>query len=92
MHCLSPKIDVPVPWRISDNPEPIQLDYGFIMDNVKRVQNLSKVLKSHLMLYPDPEFKPFEEPDGVKYYKSDYLTLNGKNLNKWVFYFLARII
>jgi hypothetical protein len=53
------------------------------MDDVKRVQNLSKVLKTHLMLFPDPEFKPFDEPDGVKYYKSDYLTLNGKNLNRY---------
>jgi len=52
------------------------------MDDVKRVQNLSKVLKTHLMLFPDPEFKPFDEPDSVKYYKSDYLTLNGKNLNR----------
>jgi len=82
MHCLSPKIDVPVPWRNPDNPEPIQLDFGFVMDNVKRVQNLSRVLKSHFLLYPDPEFRPFEEPDGIKYYKSDYLTLNGKNLNR----------
>lgn len=56
------------------------------MDDVKRVQNLSKVLKTHLMLFPDPEFKPFDEPDGVKYYKSDYLTLNGKNLNRYCRY------
>ena len=38
MHCLSPKIDIPVAWRNPDNPEPIPLDYGFIMDDVKRVQ------------------------------------------------------
>ena len=24
----------------------------------------------------------FQEPDGIKSYKSDYLTLNGKNLNR----------
>ena len=52
------------------------------MDNVKRVQNLSRILKSHFLLYPDPEIRPFEEPEGIKYYKSDYLTLNGKNLNR----------
>lgn len=82
MHCLSPNIEAPVTWRTTDNPDPIRLDYGFIMDNVRRVQNLSQVLKSHVLLYPDPEFDTFDEKDGVKYYKSDYLTLNGKNLNR----------
>ena len=82
MFCLSPTIDTPVTWRSTDNPEPHRLDFGFIMDNVKRVQNLSRVLKSYVHIYPDPEFDVFQEPDGIKYYKSDYLTLNGKNLNR----------
>jgi plexin A len=82
MHCLSPKIDAPVAWKNIDNPDPIRLDFGFHMDNVKRVQNLSKVLNSHVLIYPDPEFESFKEEDGIKYYKSDYLTLNGKNLNR----------
>lgn len=82
MFCLSPKIESPVTWRSIDNPEPIRVDFGFNMDNVKRVQNLSNVLKSHVLIYPDPEFEPFNEPDAIKYYKSDYLTLNGKNLNR----------
>jgi len=81
MFCLSPKIDTPVTWRSNDNPEPHRLDFGFVMDNVKRVQNLSRVLKSYVHIYPDPEFEVFQELDGIKYYKSDYLTLNGKNLN-----------
>ena len=82
MFCLSPKIDTPVKWRSTDNPEPHRLDFGFVMDNVKRVQDLSRVLKSYVHIYPDPEFEVFQEPDGIKYYKSDYLTLNGKNLNR----------
>ena len=44
MHCLSPKIDIPVAWRNPDNPEPIPLDYGFIMDDVKRVQVICRVI------------------------------------------------
>ena len=82
MYCSSPKIDVPVTWRNLDNPDPIRVDFGFNMDNVKRVQNLSRVLNSQVLIYPDPEFELFREENGIKYYKSDYLTLNGKNLNR----------
>merc|ERR1719340_261238 len=82
MHCLSPKIDVPVPFKNLDNPEPIKVDFGFFMDNVKRVQNLSRVLNSKVLIYPDPVFEKFTEKDAIKSYKSDYLTLNGKNLNR----------
>ena len=52
------------------------------MDNVKRVQNLSRVLNSKVLIYPDPVLEQFTEKDAIKYYKSDYLTLNGKNLNR----------
>ncbi|QQP52047.1 Plexin A [Caligus rogercresseyi] len=84
MFCLSPRVDslVSKPWRNIDQPEPLDLNFGFTMDDVARVQNLSSVLNSYLLLYPDPEFNKFEEEDGIKYYKSDYLTLNGKNLNR----------
>ena len=82
MYCSSPKVVSPVAWRSLDNPEPLKLEFGFVMDDVTRVQNLSKNLNTHVLLYPDPEFSIFDEPDGVKYYKSDYLTLNGKNLNR----------
>ena len=85
MYCLSPKITAPVKWQNLDNPRPRHLDYGFIMDDVKRVQNLQEVLQgsqSSVLLYPDPEFKPFDEPDGIKSYKTDYLVINGKNLNR----------
>jgi plexin A len=82
MFCSSPKISAPVAWRSIDSPEPTKLDFGFIMDDVTRVQNLSKVLNAYVLLYPDPEFNKFDEEGGIKYYKSDYLTLNGKNLNR----------
>ena len=84
MFCLSPKIKHPVKWSNLDNPHPKKLNYGFIMDNVKRVQNLEQVLQgsqSAVLLYPDPEFEPFDG-NGIKLYKTDYLVINGKNLNR----------
>lgn len=33
-------------------------------------------------MFPDPEFSRFPDPDGIKIYKSDYLTLDGTNLNR----------
>ena len=86
MYCQSP----PVPsldksdWENRENPQPRRLEYGFIMDQVAGVQNLSQHLKvsRFVYFYPDPEFSKFEDPGGVKLYKSDYLTLNGKNLNR----------
>ena len=84
MYCLSPKIDVSVKWQNFDNPKPRKLNYGFIMDNVKRVRNLEQILKgpqSAVQLYPDPEFEPFDG-NGIKSYKTDYLVINGKNLNR----------
>ena len=84
MFCLSPKITVPVTWQNLDNPHPKKLNYGFIMDDVKRVQNLQEVLQgsqSAVLLYPDPEFTPFDG-NGIKSYKTDYLVINGKNLNR----------
>merc|ERR1719347_2219345 len=86
MYCTSPTVETldNSQWINRENPEPIRLDYGFIMDNVKGVQNLSNHLKvsKFVYVYPDPEFSKFGDPNGVKLYKSDYLTLNGKNLNR----------
>ena len=44
---------------------------------VRSVRNLSAQSGySFFQLYPDPVYSPFEDEDGVKYYKSDYLTIN----------------
>ena len=64
------------------NPTTLRLDYGFIMDNVESVQNLSKHKTPKVYMFPDPEFNRFADPGGVKVYKSDYLTLDGNNLNR----------
>ena len=88
MHCQSPSVSTltNAAWKNRETPEPKRLDYGFIMDNVARVQNLSRQLKGspsqYVYFYPDPEFIPFQDDGQVKLYKSDYLTLDGKNLNR----------
>jgi plexin A len=72
MACPSPNIVVQEPL---DAEHPLPLQYGFRMDNVTGVQNLSiKEGYSFFLLYPNPVYEPFDEE--VKYYKSDYLTIN----------------
>jgi plexin A len=72
MACPSPNIVV---QETLDAEHPLSLQYGFRMDNVTGVQNLSiKEGYSFFLLYPNPVYEPFDEE--VKYYKSDYLTIN----------------
>ncbi|XP_017126094.1 plexin-A2 [Drosophila elegans] len=78
MECASPVIDVDN--KIIEAERPMLLEYGFLMDNVLRVQNLSKTHNNHFELYPNPEYFVFEER--VKYFKSEYLTINGRNLDR----------
>ncbi|KAL1129886.1 hypothetical protein AAG570_012830, partial [Ranatra chinensis] len=77
MACSSPKIDAKN--EDLDAEHPLKLEYGFKMDNVSGVQNLSSV-HGHFLLYPDPIYEKFDEE--VKYYKSDYLTINGQHLDR----------
>uniref|UniRef100_A0A1B0CEW4 Sema domain-containing protein n=1 Tax=Lutzomyia longipalpis TaxID=7200 RepID=A0A1B0CEW4_LUTLO len=77
MVCDSPSIDAD--GITLDADRPMLLEYGFHMDDVASVQNLSS-RNNHFELYPNPEYLPFEE--NVKYYKSEYLTINGKNLDR----------
>ena len=79
MECRSPS--VPVLGQQISPEEPLSLDYGFLMDDVPSVRNLSH--SPHFpkfVLYPDPVYEKFDEE--VKYYKSDYLTINGINLDR----------
>ncbi|XP_055858315.1 plexin-A4 isoform X1 [Episyrphus balteatus] len=78
MLCNSPIIDTGSVFLDADKPE--QLEYGFLMDNVIGVQNLSTKHNNKFELYPNPVYDRFE--DRVKYYKSEYLTINGKNLDR----------
>ncbi|XP_068154229.1 plexin A3 isoform X1 [Drosophila tropicalis] len=78
MECASPIIEADSQNLDAENPT--LLEYGFLMDNVLRVQNLSKTHNNHFELYPNPEYFVFEER--VKYFKSEYLTINGRNLDR----------
>jgi plexin A len=79
MECRSPS--VPVLGQQISPEEPLSLDYGFLMDDVPSVRNLSHSPNfPKFVLYPDPVYEKFDEE--VKYYKSDYLTINGINLDR----------
>lgn len=65
MVCKSPEIDVQP--GILDAEKPMSLEYGFRMDNVAKVQNLTQQKLHPFLLYPDPVYEVFDEE--VKYYK-----------------------
>lgn len=77
MMCSSPTVDV---RENIDSERPLMLEYGFLMDNVTGVQNLSQHSFNSFLLYPNPIYEEFDEE--VKYYKSDYLTINGQHLDR----------
>jgi plexin A len=73
MACKSPSIEFE--GKEPDLEPAKGLVYGFHMDNVTGVQNLSNQKGySRFFLYPNPVYEPFDEE--IKYYKSDYLTIN----------------
>jgi plexin A len=81
MVCDSPYIEAENSQLDPDRPS--LLEYGFEMDDVTGVQNLTSKNKDKFHsfeLYPNPEYLKFEED--VKYYKSEYLTINGRNLDR----------
>ncbi|CAG9816899.1 unnamed protein product [Phaedon cochleariae] len=80
MTCNSPVIDAAEEVKL-DADNPLKLEYGFRMDNVTGVQNLTLNKEFNpFLLYPNPLFIPFEKE--VKYYKSDYLNINGQNIDR----------
>lgn len=79
MKCDSPSMEGK--WTESLNADnPMELEYGFSMDAVASVKNLSRPQRNSFGLYPNPEYFQFEE--NVKYFKSEYLTINGRNLDR----------
>lgn len=74
MICSSPVIEVGDESKL-DADNPLKLEYGFRMDNVSGVQNLTlNKAFTPFYLYPNPHFIPFDKE--VKYYKSEYLNIN----------------
>jgi plexin A len=79
MMCSSPVIEADETKLDADNP--LKLEYGFRMDNVSGVQNLTLNKDfSPFLLFPNPVFVPFDKE--VKYYKSEYLNINGQNIDR----------
>ena len=82
MKCRTPRVSteqVTPLYPDSESGDPLELNFGFIMDDVKSVQDLTRRSNpfSKFQLYPDPVYHSFGEPDGIKYYKADYyLTIN----------------
>lgn len=73
MICDSPVIEAD--GAKLDADDPMELEYGFRMDNVSGVQNLTMTKGfSAFLLYPNPVFIHFDKE--VKYHKSDYLNIN----------------
>ncbi|RWS23603.1 Plexin-A2-like protein, partial [Leptotrombidium deliense] len=86
MKCKSPRVPLDkLNFSKSEKEEAyLELHFGFIMDNVKSVLDLSK--RTHnpfpkFLMFKNPEFYKFSEPEHIKYYKSDYLTIDGANLD-----------
>ncbi|KAF8785202.1 plexin-A2-like isoform X2 [Argiope bruennichi] len=81
MKCRSPAVP---PSKIDfSGEEAVELDFGFLMDSVERVKNLSERPGfPKFYMYPDPVYYKFTEENNIKYYKSDYLTINGQNLDR----------
>lgn len=83
MKCKSPRVPeekLKTHFSALDSDgEPVELDYGFIMDEVQSVRSLTRLPFSRFpkfLMYPNPVYYEFTEAEGIKYYKSDYLTIN----------------
>lgn len=87
MECKTPEIVLPKERANEvDDSNGMNLVYGFIMDNVTNVRNLNEHDHHSLQyftLFPDPVYHTFKKNDmnSIKDYKSDYLTINGVNLD-----------
>ncbi|KAL1449698.1 hypothetical protein WDU94_002181 [Cyamophila willieti] len=78
MNCTAPSINVKYPGKNNDT-HPEQLEYGFMMDNVASVQNLSSKLNNLYLLYPNPIYYQFKEE--IEHYKNENLTIYGEYLD-----------
>lgn len=82
MRCETPA--VPLEHLHFTRQEFIELDYGFIMDNVQSVRSLTTQRSQNnrgqpfpkFRMYRLPDFHEFSEPDRIKYYRGEYLTIN----------------
>lgn len=77
MTCISPVVNIDTEKLNPDKP--IKLDFGFEMDDVSSVRDLSSKGFAKFDLFPNPTYDQFNEM--VKYIENQKLTLTGTNLN-----------
>lgn len=78
MYCITPTIDID---NNKLNPDsPTKLEFGFMMDGVASVQDLSMKGHAKFQLFPNPVFDQFAEM--IKYIENQSLTITGKNLDQ----------
>lgn len=78
MTCETPAVPVEKLDFTWSDKEYIELDYGFIMDNVRSVRSLTTRSDKpfpKFRMYRDPEFTEFNDSERVKDYRSEYLTI-----------------
>lgn len=79
MTCTTPTINNADSNKLDPN-HPTELEFGFIMDNVASVRDLSSKGLPKFQLYPDPKYDPF--PELIRYIEHSLLTIVGQNLNQ----------
>lgn len=89
MYCTSPSLLSQVPVGLSEPvveediaSDALLLYYGFLMDGVQLLQNISLTgVGGAMLIFPDPTFEPFEGGSKQFFYsKNEYLTINVSQL------------
>ena len=80
INCTAPSLRWSTLGGTTITPErPVLLSYGFKMDNVTELLNLTRRSGGRhiFVLYPDPYFQPLDE-EGIQTFqlKNEYLTIN----------------
>ncbi|KAI2798414.1 hypothetical protein BLOT_012695 [Blomia tropicalis] len=81
MRCYSPPMPPELLAFARPDSEYMELDFGFIMDGVRSVRQLATRKERpfpKFRMFRSPEFQLFPEPNGIKYYRSEYLTINAR--------------
>ncbi|KAK3102934.1 hypothetical protein FSP39_015076 [Pinctada imbricata] len=82
LRCRSPMLDSSMMSSVKYE-EGLSLNFGFILDNVMATQNLSRnATFGNFTIFQDPVFLKFENELKSYQKKNEYLTINGKNLNR----------
>lgn len=89
MYCTSPSLVSQVPVGLTEpvveediSSDALLLYYGFLMDGVQMLQNISLTgVGGAMLIFPDPTFEPFEGGSKQFFYsKNEYLTINVSQL------------